>query len=82
MQPPTLEKELLQVSFLGIHRTTKLPNNFRCLHCDGVTLVKKCNKPLLQISETKICDQKIFVRLFQSQQEKRFGCFGNKSNNA
>ena len=28
LQPPTLKKELLQVIFLGIYRTTTLPHNF------------------------------------------------------
>ena len=31
---------------------------FGQLHCYEVTLVKKCNKPLLQKSETKVFDQK------------------------
>ena len=46
LQPPTLQKELLQVSFLGIYRTTTLQNNFGCLHWYEVTLVKKCNNPM------------------------------------
>ena len=47
-------------------------------------LVKKCNKPLLQISETKIFDQKRFIKDSfnkKSQQEKKFERFGNKSDN-
>ena len=69
MQPPTLQKELLQVSFLGIYRTTKLKDNFWRLHYYRVTLVKKCNKPLLQTGETNIFDQKICNRLVQNQRE-------------
>ena len=79
-----MQKELLQVSFLGIYRTAKLSNDFWCLHCYGVTLVKKCNKPLLQISETKIFDQKRLIKDSfneKSQREKQFWRFGNKSDN-
>ena len=44
------------------------------LHCYEVTLVKKCNKPSLQKSETKIFDQKRFhKKLVPSQQEKMLG---------
>ena len=75
-----MQEELLQVSFLGIYETTKLSDNFWHLHCYGVTLVKKCNKPLLQISETKIFNQiKYKKRLAQIKQGKQFGSFGNKS---
>ena len=35
---------------------------FGGLHCHEVTLVKKCNKPLLQKTETKIFDQKRFIK--------------------
>ena len=35
---------------------------FGRLHCYEVTLVKKCNKPLLQKSEKKVFDQKRFIR--------------------
>ena len=70
LQPPTLQKELLQVSFLDIYRTTKLPNNFGCLHCYEVTLVKKCNNPLLQLSQTKIFDQKRSIKdLFKANEK-------------
>ena len=62
---------MLQVSFLGISRTTTLPHN---LHCYEVTLVTKYNKTLLQKSETKIFDQKRFhKKLNPSQQEKGSG---------
>ena len=44
------------LKFLGIYRTTKLPNNFWHLQCYEITLVKKCTKPLLQMIETKIFD--------------------------
>ena len=44
---------------------------FERLHCCKVTLVKKYNKPLLQKSETKIFDQKRFIKdLFQVNQKK------------
>ena len=44
------------------------------LHCYEVTLVKKCNKPSLQKSETKIFDQKRFhKKLVPSQREKNSG---------
>ena len=69
---------------LGIYRTTKLPNNFWRLHCYGVTILKRCNKPLLQISKTKIFDQKRFIKDSfnkKSQREKKFERFGNKSDN-
>ena len=54
----------MQVGFLGIYKTTKLPNNFWRLHCYGVTPVKKCNKPLLQKREAKIFEQKRFIKDF------------------
>ena len=67
----------MSVSFLGIQRTTKLPNNFWYLHCYGVTLVKKCNKPLLQIRETKIFDQKRFIKdLFKVNEKDNSGVLG------
>ena len=53
-----MQKELPQLSFLGIHRTATLPHNFWAYMCSKVTLVKKCNKPQLQKRETKIFDQK------------------------
>ena len=55
---------------------------FRWLHCYEVALVKKCNKPLLQKSERKIFDQKIFIKkLIENQREKLLGHFENKSDN-
>ena len=35
---------------------------FGRLHRHEVTLVKKCNKPLLQKSERKVFDQKRFIK--------------------
>ena len=44
------------------------------LHCYEVTLVKKCNKPLLQKSETKIFDQKRFMKnLFKVNEKNKSG---------
>ena len=66
-----MQKELPQVSFLGISRTITLPHNFLQLSCYGVTLVKKHNKPLLQKSETMIFDQKRFIKnLIQLNENK------------
>ena len=60
---PTLKKELPQVSFLSIFTEQLLYNIiFGRLHCYKVTFVKKCNKPLLEKSETKIFDQKRFIK--------------------
>ena len=44
--------------------TEQLPLHiiFGWLHCYEVTLVKKCNKPLLQKRETKIIHQKQFIK--------------------
>ena len=57
--------ELLQASFQGI--ITTLSYNFGRLYCYEVTLVKKCNEPLLHKSETKIFHQKIYKKLVQCQ---------------
>ena len=66
-----MQKELLQLSFLGIYRAATLPNNFRAANCYEVTHVKKCYKLPLQKSETKILDQKqIYKKLVESQREK------------
>ena len=35
---------------------------FGRLHCYEVTLLKKCNKPLLQKTETEVFDQKRFIK--------------------
>ena len=68
---------MLQVSFLGIYRITKLSNNLWRLHCYGVTLVKKCNKALLHISETKISDQKRYIKdLFKVNWGNNLGVLG------
>ena len=68
---------MLQVSFLCINRKTTLSNNFTCLHCYGVTLVKKCNKPLLQINETKILDQRRFIKdLFKVNEKNNLDVLG------
>ena len=72
----------MQVIFLGIYRTSSLPNNFWQLHYYVVTFVKKCNKPLLQISETDFRLKKIYKKLVQSQRENQYGRFENKSDNA
>ena len=77
-----MKKELPRVSFLGIYRITTLPNNFWRGHCYEETFVKKCNKPLLQVSETKIIEQEKFLKIFfQSQREKQFRRLENKSGN-
>ena len=64
MQPPTLQKEFPQVSFLGIYRTTTPPNNFLAATLLWSYSCKKCNKPLLQIGGTKILDEKRFIKNF------------------
>ena len=52
----------------------------RRLHWHKVTLVKRCNKPLLKKSETKIFDQKRFINnLLKVSKEKYFGSFENQS---
>ena len=43
---------------------------FGRLHCYDITLVKKCNKPLLQKSETKVFDQKRFIKNLLKVSEK------------
>ena len=44
------------------------------LSCYEVTLVKKCNKPLLQKKETKILDQKRFIKnLFKVNEKNKSG---------
>ena len=43
---------------------------FGRLHCYEVTLVKMCNKPLLQKTETKIFDQKVFIKNLFKVNEK------------
>ena len=48
--------------------------NFGWLHRYEVTLVKTCNKPLLQKSETKIFDQKILIKnLFKLKEKNNSG---------
>ena len=43
-------------------------------HCYEVTLVKKCNKPLLQKSDTKIFDEKRFIEnLFKVNEKDKSG---------
>ena len=80
--PVSCRKELQQVSFLCIFRTTTVPHIFGAARCYKVTLVKKYNKPLLQKSETKIFKQKRFhKKLVQSQREKKLRRFEIKSNN-
>ena len=71
LQPPPLQKELLQFSFLGIYKTATLHQIiFGWLHCYEVTLVEKCNKPLLQKRETKVFDQKRFANNLLKVSEK------------
>ena len=55
---------------------------FWWLHWYDVSLVKTCNKPLLQLSEKKIFDQKIFIKNLFNVNLKKFGYFENKSDNA
>ena len=43
---------------------------FGLLNCYEVTLVKKCNKPLLKETETKIFDQKRFIKHLFKVSEK------------
>ena len=43
---------------------------FGRLHCYEVTLVKKCDKPLLQKSGTKIFDQNRFIKNLLKVDEK------------
>ena len=75
-------KEMPPVSFLDFYRTTTLPDSFCLIRCYEATFVKKCNKPLLQVSETKILEQKRLMNFFfQSQPEKLFGRYENKSGN-
>ena len=57
----SLQKQLPRVSFLDFHRTTTLPDTFLRIYCYEVTFVKKCNKPLWQVSETKTFKQIGFI---------------------
>ena len=43
---------------------------FGRLHCHEVALVKKCNKPLLHKTGTKIFDQKKFIKNLLKVNEK------------
>ena len=43
---------------------------FGWLYCYELTLVKKCNKPLLQKSETKIFVQRRFIKILLKVSEK------------
>ena len=45
---------------------------FGQLHCYEVTLVKTCNNPLLQKSETKVFDQKRFIKDLLKVSEKSY----------
>ena len=55
---------------------------FGQLHHYELTLVKKCNQPLLQKGETKVFSQKqIYKKLAESQRKNYFGRFEHKSDN-
>ena len=60
-----MQKELSQVTFLGIYRTTTLTNKFWAATLLWSYSCKKCNKPLLQQIEAKIFDQKRFMIMFK-----------------
>ena len=62
IQPSRLQKELLQVSFWVFTEQLLYHIIYGRLLCYEVTIVKKCAKPLQQESETKIFDQKIFIK--------------------
>ena len=74
LQPPPLQNELPQVSSLGIYRTIILQNNFWVGYIAmklEVTLVKNCNKPLLQKKWNKDFRlKKIYKKFIQIQSEK------------
>ena len=74
MQPLTLQKELSQVSFLGIYRTTTLHIIFEQLHCYEITPLKKCNNPVLQKSETNIFEKKRYMKNLFKVNEKNKLC--------
>ena len=66
-----MKKKLPRVSFLGIYRITTLPNNFWRGHCYEEPFAKKCNKPLLQVSETKIIEEQKFLKNFFSKSTRK-----------
>ena len=66
-----MKKELPRVSFVGIYRITTLHNNFWWGHCYEETFVKKCNKLLQQVSETKIIEQEKFLKNFFSKSTRK-----------
>ena len=70
LQPPALQKELPQVNFLGIYRTTTPPHNFWTTNCYEVTIIKKCNKPLLQKTKTKIFNLKRSIKICSKSMRK------------
>ena len=65
------KKNYCNLDFLKLIEQLLYQIIFGQVHCYEVTLVKKCNKPLLQKSETKVFDQtKIYKKLNESEQEK------------
>ena len=56
------EKNCRKLLFWEFTEQLPLHTIFGWLHCYEVTLVKKCNKPLLQKRETKIIHQKQFIK--------------------
>ena len=74
LQLPKLEKEPPQVSFLVFTEQLLYHIIFGQLHCNEVTPVKKCNKQVLQKTETKIFDQKRFIKnLFKVNDKNKSG---------
>ena len=76
MQPPTLQKELLQVSFLGIFRTATLPHNFWTARKRKSVIIHYYKK-----MKQRFSTKKNYKKLIQTQREKSVGQFENKSEN-
>ena len=66
----SLKKERPRLTFFGIYRTITLPNKFWLIYCYEVSFVKKCNKPLLQLRETKIFEKKDLSIFFSKSTRK------------
>ena len=64
------KKNCRKLVFLGCTEQLLYQIIFGRLHCYEVTLVKKCNKPLLQKSEIKVFDQKRFIKNLLKVSEK------------
>ena len=77
LQPPTLQKEQLQVSFLCIFRTTTLPYNFGAATLPWSYSCEKYDDPLLQKKTRK----DFIKKLVQSKWGKKLGNFDIKSGN-